>query len=357
MNAPISRMRQKRSDLVLILVTAVLFSFAINLITSYLSAIASNDNAAKSAIWLLWLGLAFLLGAGLVLKRIIFDTPIEVLRLRGAVAFKTNKETVEPVEISGYSFNDDFCEYLKAFLQENKAYWKLFSESKKEFTRVERFNPDELSYHTIMNSVLEFVVLHQLDLHLNSYFVENEINDTHIITLTRDQVDPSVLKNRVIDLITKDMKERPAFVRDSKAPSEGIICYAGGEDGAVFQRLDVELPPKSKIYRNSDGFLVIANPFFELVIKPQFEGFCTNVSRALTTLSPTRLITIKIETQIKPKLFASTETMEMYAWLDSFLERMEDYVSTDKLEQRLNTDLIEILKPSKIVRPSVDTSN
>lgn len=343
MNAPITQMRKKRENFLLILITAILCALAINLLTSYLSEITKENPLS-----LLLLGLFFLCCAAFLLSKIIFLAPTEVLRVRGAVAFKVERDTIQPIEITGYRFNDDFCEYLRGFIQENKAYGKLFSKSKSDFAQMQKFDPDDLNYHTIINSVLEFVILHQLDLHLNSYFIENEIDKRRIVTLTRDQVDPSVLKNRVIDLITKDMKERPAFARDANSPSDGIVVYAPGEGGAVFQRLDIELPPECRIYRNSDGFLVISNPLFDLCIKPRFEGFRTNVSEVFTPSASQHfaplLVIVKIETRIKKTAFISGESMEMYEWLDSFLARIKDYVSTDELEHRLDPNLIKILR-------------
>lgn len=336
-------MREKRRDMLLILVTAIFFALAVNFITSYVSVIA-KDNPH----WLLLVGLLSLVGGMFLLGKVVFSTQREVHRFRGAIAFKTVNNSIEPVEIVGYSFNNDFCEYLRGFIQENKAFGKLFSKSQENFVEMKLFNPDDLNYHTIINSVVEFVILHQLDLHLNSYFVENEIDKRRIITLTRDQIDPAVLRNRVIDLITKDMKERSAFTRDSDLPSEGIVVYAPGEGGAVFQRLDLELPPESRIYRNSDGFLVISNPLFDLTLKPEFEGFATTLpSMFMPSVSghfTPHLVTVKIETKIKKSALFSGESMEIYEWLDSFLARMEEYISTDKLQQRLDSDLVRLLK-------------
>jgi hypothetical protein len=304
---------------------------------------------SKNPVWLLWLGLLYLLCAAVLLKSGVFATPIEVLRLRGAIAFNIAQHTIQPIKIIGYSFNDDFCEYLRGFIQENMAYGRLFTKPQRDFTKIEEFRPDDLNYQTIINSVLEFVVLKQLDLHLNTYFVENEIDPARITTLTRDGLDPAVLKNRVIELITRDMKERQAFTTDSEACAEkGVVVYAEGEGGAVFDKLEIELPPESRIYRRADGFLVISNPLFDLTIKPKFEGFGANIPDIFTpskfgTFKPL-LVIVKIETRIKLTAFISSESMEIYEWLDSFLARMDDYISTDKLEKRLDPQLIRILK-------------
>jgi hypothetical protein len=286
----------------------------------------------------------------LLLKTIIFSSSTEVFRIRGALAFLTNKNRVQPVDILGYPFNEDFCKYLSAFLQENKAYRKLFFESPNETVSMNRFNPDDLNYFSIINSILEFMVLMKLDLHLNEYFAENEIDQERITTISREGLAPAVLRNRVLEEITKDMKEREAFMQEDTDLEEGIIFCSSGKRGAIYERLDIELPPKSTINRNSDGFLVISNRMFDITILPQFEGYATVVPYELMPAAPKPehfaplLATIKIQIRLKAFAFVTSESMEMYEWLDSFVSDLEEYVSTDQLEKRLKPDLIRILK-------------
>lgn len=341
MNTPIRRIREKREDILVILVTAIFFALAINFLTSYLIG-ATNQPFLLS--------IACFLGGIFVMARIVFSESEHVVRLRGAIAFEAVSEGVKPVKIIGYPFNDDFCRYLKGFIQENEAYAKLFSETDDKTVSSNNFNPDKLDRNSIINSVLEYVVLCELDLHLNSYFIENEIDKKRIITLGREQLGAEVLRNRVIDLITKDMKERPAFVRSSNPESEGIVVYSQGANGAIFHRLDIELPPKSTIVRNSSGYLVISNRLFDLHIVPAYRGFSTALNPIYfpshkRPYAP-MLAEVKLCMRIKRAAFFTQDAMEMYEWLDSFVDRMTDYISTERLEQRLNPDLIEILKTS-----------
>jgi hypothetical protein len=85
-------------------------------------------------------------------------------------------------------------------------------------------------------------------------------------------------------------------------------------------------------------------------ILPQFEGYATTVPYELMPSAPNPdhfaplLATIKIQIRIKAFAFVTSESMEMYEWLDSFVSDLEQYVSTDQLEKRLKPDLIRILK-------------
>ena len=344
MNTPIMQLRERRKYILLILATAIFLALAIGVFTSYLSIVFSNH-----PIGLLLLSGVFLLVGCLLLKHIAFGDADQIVRLRGAIAFKIDDEMIEPVQIIGYSFNDDFCQYLCGFVHENKAYLKLLSNGDSSIVPMDRFDPDNLNHHTIINSVVEFTVLNQIELHLNSYFVDNEIDRSGIVTLSRTLLGAEVLKNRVIDQLTKDMKERPAFSRDSAPDTKGAVVYSQRSDGAVYQRLAIELPPNSTITRNSDGYMVIKNRIFDLTLMPKYEGFATYLPRIFTPSQNNRftplLVSLNMHIRVKSRAFLTSESMEMYQWLDSLVDRMHDYISTDRLTQRLDADLITMLAP------------
>ena len=348
MNTPIMQVRQKRKEMLFILATAIFLALGINFATAYLSTTVHTNYLILHPIILS--SICFLVGI-LLLKPIVFVSTDYIVRLNGAIFYNVNDDHIKPVKIIGYSFNDDFCSYLSAFLHENSAYWKLFSKERSAVIHMSQFDPDNLNHHTIINSTIEYLVLNKLQLHLNSYFIDNEIDPSSIVTLTRNQLDAAVLKNRVIDQITKDMIERPAFPRDPDPDIRGRVVYATGKDGAIFDSLDIELPPNSKITRNSDGYLVITNPIFEFTIMPKYEGFGTHLpsifvpSQNDVFQSPLSF-SLKLYIRVKSKAFLTNESMEIYGWLDSFIEMLHDYISTDRLKKRLDVDLVKLLSSS-----------
>lgn len=344
MNTPIMQLREKRRTILLILATAIFLALAINFSTSFLSALFSDypmSLAYSSAA-------CFIIGL-LLLKRTAFGDTGYVVRIRGAIAYSVKQERIERIRIYGYSFNDDFCRYLRAFAHENKAYLKLLSDKEPNTISKERFDPDDLNHYTIINSVIEFMVLSLLNRHLNSYFVHNEIDRNKIITLTRDQIDTKVLKNRVLDQLTKDMKERSVFSGGPESDSENVVYYSQSKDGSIYERFDMELPPRSKITRNNLGYIVINNPVFNLTIIPDYQGFGTYLPDIFLSSkgdhqSPL-LVSLKMKIRIKESAVLAGGSMEMYEWLDSLVERMHDYMSTNRLKQRLDADLIRLLAP------------
>lgn len=349
MNAPIRQVNQKRQEISFILATAIFLALAVNFAADYLSTIVRTDYLILHPITLSLI--CFFFGVFLLKPIGFFGSTDYIVRLRGAIFYNINDENIEPVEIIGYSFNDDFCGYLRAFLRENSAYRKLFSKGESTVIPMNQFDPDNLNHHTIINSTIEYTVLKKLALHLNGYFVKNEIDRSRIVTLTRDQLDAAVLKNRVIDQITKDMIERPVFSREPDTETEGRVVAVYDKDGAIFESLNIELPPNSKITRNSDGYLVITNPIFELTIIPKYEGFGTSLPKILTPsqndiFQSPLLFSLKLHIRVKSKAYITNESMEIYGWLDSFVEMLHDYISKERLEKRLDVDLVKLLSSS-----------
>lgn len=342
MTSPIVQVRKQRKDILLILATAVFLAVAINLASIYLSTVLSD----RPIHLLVSIVLCFLAGL-FILRRMAFGATQHIVRIRGALAYNMNEEVLQPVQIVGYSFNSDVCKYLRALVHENKAYSKLLAKGATEVVRMDRFDPDNLNHHTIINSAVEFAVLDLIQKHLNSYFVDNGIDRRGIVTLSRDKLSADVLKNRVMDQLTKDMNERPIFSGESDSREDGTVVYSENMDGAVYTRLGIELPQKSEIVRNSNGHLVITNPMFDLTIIPAYEGFATPLphvfTRSQNPLFTPRLVLLTMRIRIKSAALLAGRSLEMYEWLDSLVERMHDYVSTDRLTQRLDADLVEML--------------
>ena len=169
MNTPIMQLRQKRREILLIIVTAVLLTLGISLVTTYLSIMLNNNH-------LLYLGIAVLLIGVIILTVLFLGSSNHIVRLNGAILYNEKDKKIKPVKIIGYQFNDDFCRYLHALLQENEAYWTPFSKKGRDIAHTNRFDPDDLNHYTIINSTIEYTLLHKLKLHLNSYFVKNEID-------------------------------------------------------------------------------------------------------------------------------------------------------------------------------------
>jgi len=331
------RWRQQLSDILLV---AILLGTGIGLLTTALSDLLKSEIALTAALG------AILIVAGLWLTfKNQHQRKTGVLRLQGALAFRVDNGAIKPVHIYDYEFNDDFCKNLSGFLAENAAFKKRFLA---HFT--DKDDPLEKSeaptfefFRETIVSVVEFILLDELDLHLNAYFVDHEIDTSTIKKIGREDLPLSVLSNRVIDTLTKHYSEREAFIDSDFDESIGELFYATGKDGAVYNRLSVELPPNSSIDRTDNGALRIKNKNFELSLLVKFEGSATYVHSDLLEnagddyFSP-YMVRINISAKASPPFFRSNKTDEIYEWLDSYIDRIQRFVSVRPLEDRLSPE-------------------
>lgn len=340
---PIEKMQEKSMDILLLFSTVFIFALGINLLTTFISNINGINNIILLVIALVLFTFGFFL-----IKTVYFTKKSYIVRLRGGALFKFVNKKLQKIPIMGYQFNDDFFEYLNSFLNENKACAKIFSEEEDIKSLLKNgFNPDSLCRSTIIKSVLEFLVLHKLELHLGRYFVENEIGENKIAKIDRSILDKGILRNRVIDSITKDMKERDAFLSENIDCPEGRVVYQTSKRGVVYQCFEISVPPGSKIYRDETGYIVISNKLFRIRIIPIYQGCSTIISQVLLYnqkdyISPIS-VNINLEIKLTKTFIRDTESIQLYQWLDSFVEEMENYVSIENIERVLNTGMLEII--------------
>lgn len=257
--------------------------------------------------------------------------------------FYFDVDNLEENKIIGYEFNSDINTYLNAITVENKAYKHAMYSKGKNFSA--HYNPNTLDFYNLAAACAEFLFLHKLGLHLNSYFVENEANESLITKISRNKLSQEILSNRVLELITRNYQEREAFyTRDND--KIGKICFAMGKNGEVYNHIELELPLGSTISRQKNNEIKIENKVFEIIYQVKCQGFNTTVDRNLIIgkYKPLNLVTAILSIKIKKKYFVSEKDLMLYQWLDSFLLEFEEYMSVNKLEERSHIQLIKTLK-------------
>lgn len=338
---PIAQHQKWRREVREILIVAILASAGIGLLTNAAFELLKSNMLLVSLI-----GLTLTLLSFSTLLRLRAPAQAVTLRLRGAIAFDASLEKLSPVRISGYKFNDEFYEHLMALLAENGALKKRFLAyaGKKEFSPSTERTTGFDFYKEIIESVVEFLLINELDLHLNSYFVENEIDTTKIKEFGRNDLPKEVLSNKALDAFTKDYSERESFVDESFDESVGQLYYATGNNGAIYNRISIELPEDSVIARTKDGILHIAHPSFELSLEVEFDETSTYVDFELIEpmdfdrVAPYGFL-VRVTTKVKSSIFRSAQEDDLYAWLDSYIARLQSLICIDTHVQKYDSQL------------------
>ena len=344
---PIAQSQRWQREIGDIIFVAILLGAGVGLLSSAIFEMLKSQIAFPILLGVLLIAVGIFF-----LSKVRPERKSQVERIHGAIAFRVKNETIEPAHIYDYEFNDKFCENLIGFLAENKAYRKRFISYFSPAERKVLHGSERKSapfFCEIASSVTEFILLDELDLHLNAYLVDHEIDTSTIQRIGRENLSSAVLSNKVIDTFTKHFKDREAFAEDDFDEELGELCYATGKDGAVYNRLSVELPPGASIDRDETGALRVKHPNFELSLLVSFDGSATFVHSDLIQgdydldLVPYRLM-VKISAKITPPFGSSKKTDIIYDWLDSYLERLDKLLAIDPVEGRLNPEFRRFMK-------------
>lgn len=257
-----------------------------------------------------------------------YETKIDTL-------FITDKEN-HVIPINRFDFSEDlFCAF-QSVLSENKTYESLWEDA---FSHgIAQGNNSK----AFVVEFMEYLFIRMISLELNTYFTN--VDSEAIEVIGRDQIPELLIKNRVIEMISKPYEEREKFqkVINKEEHSKGVVVYMGGEDGALFEKLEIELPRKSKIFKNGNS-LVIKNRNFNILFEAVFEGYSGVAPSYFEefylghSLRDTNcyLVNLKMGIQLKPLFLFSMRDRRYLGWLDQISDAFIQYFSFDSFLQRI----------------------
>ncbi len=345
-HTPIEDIRRRTNDSILLIITVILLAFVVEILASCLVVLTNENITILSISSLPFITLAFVL----FYKFFLSNETIKI-NLRGIIAYEFIDNEATPIEIYGYSFNESFNTALESLFPKNKKYIKIFNNEDlnenfntgleflfpknekyiKIFNNEEtiekdyNYNPEILNKKNIINSILEYLIIDKLSVHLDDYYAKNEIDEKKIKTITIEEFDSDTLENKIF--------------------SENKVLK-----NIIREEFEINLPMNSKIIRNKDNYIEINNNIFNITIIPDYRGFNEDINPILTDYDNTEnqypfySIEVKISISLKGHFLFNDD----YGWLDSFLEEIEEFVSIENLNKKLNPDLLICL--SRIIK-------
>ena len=342
-STPLATLLQNRGALLQILVAAVILAIGVNLLSSAIE----DSLSSKSALW----GLSFLLlgvSAILLAKQTIPSRHVN-RDMSGFLIFRT--ETKELIEVPRYDYSQKFKSFLEGLFAENSAPKGLWNS---DFVD-KAFNIDvkagkggmrQTEAGQLIVEATEYYVLELLSTHLSDYFNQSELASEQLQELSREDVPDILFKNRFLDTFSRPMRERAAFVNDSKNDSmlsRAILSY--GPNGIRYSRFDLTLPVGAQVKRLSPSSISIETPKFKLKMTIDFRGFSASLPYDFTNLylggvnfSDVRAYEIKLSTNVefRPRALLSRSGWDYHAWLDSFLAKLESRFDGDEFLKEIN---------------------
>lgn len=323
---PLSEIKKRRNHLFKGFILVVVLSSGVSLIANTIT----KDSCAL--VTLISGGVCILYVAFIYLKEYFtsssYETKIDTL-------ISVDKQH-HVIPIDRFDFSEDLNRAVVSVFAENKTYESLWCDA--FTTKIE----DGKKGKAFVEEFIEYLFIKFVSLELNSYFVN--IDDSAIEVIGRNQIPDVLIKNRVIEMISKPYEEREKFQNtiDKNDSVEGKIVYMGGEDGALYDMLEIELPHKSKISKSSEG-LKISNKNFNIVFETTFDGFSTVAPRYFERFYMKRSlldtncykISVKMSIHIKPLFMFSMRERQYLGWLDHISDEFVRYFSFDDFVQRI----------------------
>lgn len=205
----------------------------------------------------------------------------------------------------------------------------------------------------LLEEATSFVLLEELSLHLSSYFNESS-NDSFLREYKREDIPDSLLKNRVLNLLTTPIEHRDIFLDaypDSKTKADGEIHTVLGSNGTIYSRFDLVLPDQSVIKHADHKVVSIETKRLSLELAVDFNGcsgvvsrsFCTNYLNCAFEDVSVRKVTITLSGSIKATTLFRSSGWQYYKWLDSFKDRLSASFDFLEFQKDIHWDLIEPL--------------
>ncbi len=272
---------------------------------------------------------------------------------------RINKEVIP---IDSYEFSYKLSKHLKIAFSEDKALKKTWDNVK--FNDIHRGDIHD-DFLKIINEASEYYLLEKLTEHLSEFFNPSEYDNNEIVEYERNDIPDILLKNRFLELFSKPMEQRAAFIPDEpiekgeEDPQDKIVaCYT---EDAMFQNFELILPKNSKIKRNKNNSISIKTQRFTLKINSITDGtatyipweFCKHYLGLTNPLDISEFIVqFKIDITFHFGSLFRAIGWKYYKWIDSFVIELEkdfekDYYFNNKIEWDKAYTIFKCLKVDK----------
>lgn len=192
----------------------------------------------------------------------------------------------------------------------------------------------------------------RLSTQLIDYFHRRGFDSKRLHTLGRTEIPDLVLRNRFVDLFTRPMDQRAAFLGRAEIRRDPTILFAGAPGGTFYNRMEFVVPDGGTLRRLPDERLELTTSKVKVRIGIQFDhmnaslpkGFQENYLR-LSGPSAGRYdayeVIAHVEVQFTIWSLLSERGADYYRWLDSYLDDLKNQMENERFFARINWETAE----------------
>lgn len=258
--------------------------------------------------------------------------------------FSIDPKTNKGIEINHYDYSEDISRFLNSVFNENPALEHLWN---KEPLKISGNHKDftELESCKLLKEATEYYIVNKLSLHLSDYFNRKDLN---LCTLKRQDVSNIIVTNRFLDMLSKDMSERPAF-KNEHDNSKNIV-FSMGANNIIYEHFDMKLPKGSKIVRTNSNEIKIETKRFKFYIEVDIPGFNTFVDPTFNKIfkkdysfDMDYLVLLNFKIKFKPFAFILPLGNDYYNWVENFINKINLDFSIDEHLKNIGWEKNKIL--------------
>lgn len=359
---PLHILKEKKQDLYKNLLLVVLLSTGVSLCVNFICDCYSSDKI------ILWLGILCVLLV--VVAYVVSFYKSKTFTLKADSLFITNPEG-KLVSIDRYAISREMEICLKSVFSENKTYESLWTGA---FAQQKLITEDgkvhinksvnDAKVITFAGELIEYIFIQWLSMQQMDYFSNSD--ESEFETLDREKVADYLLKNRVLEMISKPYSEREKFAIDMPNKEDdnngGAVCYMRYYKGTLYSRFELRLPKHSSLKKVKDT-LIIKNRNYTIKFKHNFMGYNTSLPRQFEKLylklnnSENRVNGFQPELVIKlnPFFFLFRENWKYMNWIDVLGEKFithfsfKEFLSNIGYETALTSRLLADNQPDNTI--------
>ena len=333
-----------RTNLIEILVIAVFLGLGLNLIGGYILA-----TAVTIPILPIIIGIILCMISILYIVARLLAQRIETRSYEAFIVYDHKRNKI--LNISRYEFGETVYQYMRDAFSENPALntqWEReplsVSSSINEDATINIRKPSVAA--ELLREAVEYFVLTKLSIHLTDYFADETFVTQNLKIYERKDIPDILLRNRFLEIFSRPMKDRAAFVDDTYGGKDHGKTVAAYVPGARYEEFDLTLPKMTTIQSGEGNSIEIKTEKLTIAIAVRFAGYCTilpsmfheyylGIDDWLGTVTDYQ---VDVGMQISTKLGAlfSIIGWQYYHWIDSFLDTIDKALSKDRFFEDIN---------------------
>lgn len=335
---------KERKSILQIIIVSIILAFGVRFIGQGLSEILEFKKIDN-----IYFGLIFVLLAMTFFAINLFKQKEKEFTIRGFIIY--DKTTNQIIDIPEYKYGMKLKKYFDASFAENKGLEKVWDKYKVD----DYMAPENVTTgRDLLNQATEYFFINNLSNHLMTYFNSEKFKSSKLSTFKRNDIPQILFENSFLDLFSKSMDKREAFVDsyEGEVDNPDIIQISSESNGHLYEYFRLTLPKKCKVTKPSKNILEIKTNRIELKIENKITGKTTIVSENFIKYyvgnqKESDFIKYSMDTNIEIKFtllaFFSNLGWNYFKWIDSFIDKYADSFSEQRFLKRINWNTIDNL--------------